>query len=168
LPEDNQEEDILLKLSLAGKSLRISPKDAPQLPEQQPQSSQPTAPAATLTDSQPPASSSQVAKTQAQGQYQPQREVNTIVPPANTPPPTEEAQDDILRKLTMRAKDYEAPKPEISKEPSPQSQLGSISQTSAEAQYNRPYVSSEHEIEKVKELAQTIIGSDIVAKKVKK
>ncbi|MBI1972583.1 hypothetical protein HYS50_01100 [Candidatus Woesearchaeota archaeon] len=166
MTEDNQEEDILLKLSMAGKSLRINPKDAPQLPEQQLQSSPSTAPAATPTDLQLPASSSQVAR--AQTQHQPQREVNTVVPPANTPPPTEEAQDAILRTLSMKPKDYTAATPTLAEIKSIQPPRGVHSQTAEEATSNKPYVSSEHEIEKVKKLAQNIYGSDMVTRKVRK
>lgn len=181
MTEHNQDEDILLKLSMAGKSSRTRPQDAPELPEQQ-QNSQP-APSVQQTLQQPvseqllsPAPASASAPTSLPSQpkspevYQPQRETNTIVPPANTPPQGEQAQEDILRKLTMKPKNYEAPRHASSSQhqedirPPP----GYIYQTPEEVKSNKPYVSTESEVERVRNLARNIYGSDVVQKRTQK
>lgn len=188
MTENNQDEDLLLKLSMAGKSLRTQPQDAPKLPEQQ-QNSQPVqdsssqlSPTSSIqqTLSQPaseqpsspapvPASISPSSPPKSSEVYQPQRETNTIVPPANTPPTTEAAQEDILRRLTMKPKNYEAPQPASS---TPQQDIrpppGYIYQTPEEVKSNKPYVSTESEVERVRNLARNIYGSDVVQKRTQK
>lgn len=171
MTQDNQEDDdILLKLSMAGKSLRIKPSEAPELPEQKP-SSQPTPlpqPVSSSPSSPPPvpSSSPQIAKPSTV--HQPQRETNTIVPPANTPPKSEEAQNDILRKLTMKPKDYTAASPTIAQVKNMQHPSTHSYQTPEEAKSNKPYVSSHPEVEQVRKLAQNIYGSDMVQKRLQK
>ena len=98
---------------------------------------------------------------------QPQREANTVVPPANTPPQSEEAQEDILRKLTMKPKDYTLFTPTVAQVKGISSPSHSY-QTPEEAHSNRPYVSSNPDVEKVRKLAQNIYGSDMVQKRLQK
>ncbi len=166
----SQDEDILLKLAMPGKSQRIDLKDAPQLPEQKqtpeqqphPTSSQPQV----LQDSQQSLQTSEIKQTPSASQ--PSRETNTVAPPANTPPPSAEAQDTILRKLSMKPKDSLIAPSASSQERTLGSPPGHISQTPEEMRCNKPYVSSDHEIERVKKLAQNIYGSDMVQKRIRK
>lgn len=159
--DQNQEEDILLKLTMPGKSQRIDPKDAPKLPEQTNLSQQPS------PISQPSQQPAALAHSSMQ-QPEPQKEINTIVPPANTPPVSEEAQEDILRKLTMKSKEYELAAPDTPREKEIRPPPGMVYQTPAEIKSNKPYVSTEHEIERVKNLARNIYGTDLVQKRTQK
>src|SRR3989344_2052214 len=165
----NQDEDILLKLSMAGKSLRMKPSEAPALPEEQtpvqqtlqsqPQPSVPAAPQPAVVPTPLP------VQPGSQPTYQPQRDTSTVVPPANTPPQSEEAQEDILRKLTMKPKPYEVVAPEMLRETSPEpKKFGVFTQTPEEARSNKPYVSSDSEVDRVRKLAQNIYGSDAIQK----
>ena len=162
MTDQNADEDILLKLTMPGKSLRIDPKDAPQMPVQQP-TEQETPLAQQSSQSQPTPAQQPFSQqqTKLQDSFQPQREASTIVPPANTPPPTEEAQEDILRKLTMKPKDYMTATPTIGELKEIRPPPGSIYQTPEEIRSNKPFVSTDLEIERVKKMAQNIIGSDI-------
>ena len=166
------EDDILLRLTMPGKSLRIDPRDAPKMPEQKPvqqtlQSSPPTSSQPAVAPAPSPISTP--VQPRPQHTYQPQRETNTIVPPSNTPPQSEEAQEDILRKLTMRPKQYEVVAPEMPKETSTTPKtFGTFTQTPEEARSNKPYVSSDNEVERIKKMAQNIIGSDMVQNRLKK
>ena len=159
MTQDDQDHDILLKLTMPGKNLRTNPKDAPQLPDQPKPDAQPP---------QPPSQPTPTQDTSAQTQphLQPQRETNTIVPPANTPPPTSEAQDDILRKLTMKPKDYTIASPTIAQVKDIHPPQTHSYQTPEEARSNKPYVSSDSEIERVRKLALNIYGTDLVQKKI--
>ena len=171
MTEHNAEEDILLKLTMPGKSLRMDPKDAPQTPfstpEQQPTSAvQPTAqPLSQQTLNSQPATQHQAKQ---QDHFQPQRETNTIVPPANTPPQSEEAQEDILKKLTMKPKEYVTATPTVGQVKEIRPPPGYIYQTPEEIRSNKPFVSTDHEVERVKKIAQNIIGSDMVQNRLKK
>ena len=161
--EQSGDEDILLKLTMPGKNLRIDPKDAPKMHEEKPVASP------TPVEPQPVPEPTLSHATPIVQAHQPQRETNTVVPPANTPPQTEAAQEGILRKLTMKPKQYEVFAPEMPKEeknirPSP----GAIYQTPEEIRSNKPYVSSDPEIERVKKLAQNIYGTDLVQKRTQK
>jgi len=168
LTQDNPEEDILLKLSMAGKSLRMKPSDAPTMPEQQSSPLSPSpAPAQAPQPAPPVQSPSQLAARQ-QTVHQPQRETNTVVPPANTPPKTEAAQDDILRKLTMKPKDYTAATLTVAQVKEIRPPPGMYYQTPEEARSNKPYVSADPDIERVRKMAQNIIGSDMVQKRLRK
>ncbi len=168
--EQNEDDDILLKLTMPGKSLRMNPKDAPQMPEQrhlqQPIPSSPS-PAQAPQPVSPVQSPSHIVARQ-QAEYQPQRETNTIVPPANTPPKTEEAQEDILRKLTMKSKEYVSASPTSSQAKEIRPPPGMYYQTAEESRINKPYVSSDHEVERVRKLTQNIYGSDMVQKRTQK
>ena len=169
MTQENSDEDILLKLSMGGKSLRMKPQDAPQLPTTQPiQQTLPPQPAP--VQQQPVASPAPAPVVSRQPTYQPQRETNTVVPPANTPPQSEEAQEDILRKLTMKPKQYEVIAPEMPKETASAAPkvFGVFTQTPEEARSNKPYVSSDNEVDRVRKLAQNIYGSDMVQNRLKK
>ncbi len=161
MTQENPDEDILLKLSMAGKSLRMKPQDAPQMP--------PAQPAQQLSQSIP-AQSQPITSTQStlQSIHQPQRETNTVVPPANTPPQSEEAQDDILRKLTMKPKEYVAATPTIGQVKDVRPPPGYVYQTPEEIRSNKPFVSTDSEVERVKKMAQNIYGSDMVQNRLKK
>lgn len=172
MTDQNADDDILLKLTMPGKSLKIDPKDAPQMPAPEP-TQQPT-PAAQPIDpsvSQPTSAHQQPStqqQTKLQNSFQPQREASTIVPPANTPPATEEAQEDILRKLTMKPKEYAAATPTIGQVKNIRPPPGYIYQTPEEIRSNKPFVSTDLEIERVKKMAQNIIGSDLVQNRLRK
>ncbi|MDP1694621.1 MAG: hypothetical protein Q8L34_03710 [Candidatus Woesearchaeota archaeon] len=171
MTENNADEDILLRLTMPGKSLRIDPKDAPQMPAPKPmQQPSPLSQPSSQPLPHPVSAPQQTLQPHVKPQehFQPQRETNTILPPANTPPPTEEAQEDILKKLTMKPKEYVSATPTVGQVKEIRPPPGYIYQTPEEIRSNKPFVSSDAEVERVKKMAQNIIGSDMVQNRLKK